>query len=237
MLCPRKACLPNSDGPDSLPVVRHGYFLRKFDRKKIRRFKCLKCRRTFSRSTGSLTFNQKKPFINEILFSYLASQVSKNRCARLLNVHRITIARKLAFLGCQSRVDHQKWLEKYQGKRAFNAVQFDEMESFEHTKLKPLSIPLMIEVTERKILGIDVCVMTAKGLTASLSVKKYGKRPDQRVETFKRLFETVRPSIQPKAEMRSDSHPFYPSIVREMMPQCSCCAAALMATTALTAKS
>ena len=207
------------DSPDSTPAVRYGYFLRKFDRKKIRRFKCLKCRQTFSRSTGSATFNQKKAFINETLFSYFASQVSKNRCARLLQVYRITIARRLAFLGHQSRVEHQRWLDKFQEKRAFNTIQFDEIESLEHTKLKPLSIPLLVEVTERKILGIDVCVMPAKGHTASLSVKKYGKRPDQRIETLKRLFETVRPPIQPDAELRSDSHPFYPSIVREMMPK------------------
>jgi hypothetical protein len=61
------------------------------------------------------------------------------------------------------------------------ALQFDELETIEHTKLKPLSLAVAVEKDTRRILGVVVARMPAKVKIAKSSRKKYGPRADTRV--------------------------------------------------------
>ena len=72
---------------------------------------------------------------------------------------------------------------------------FDDVETFEHSKCKPLAITLAVEEPTRRILGFKVSSMPAKGLLAALSRKKYGKRKDERPENRKLLFEELVPLV------------------------------------------
>jgi hypothetical protein len=60
--------------------------------------------------------------------------------------------------------------------------EFDDMETFEHTKLKPLSVTLAVQYQTRRILGFQVSQMPAKGLLAQKAFEKYGYREDKRSE-------------------------------------------------------
>lgn len=62
--------------------------------------------------------------------------------------------------------------------RPLKRVYFDEMESFEHTKFKPLSIALCM-ARDRRIITAEGARMPAKGLLAARARKKYGFRPDE----------------------------------------------------------
>jgi hypothetical protein len=82
------------------------------------------------------------------------------RAARLLHITRSTVARKLKFLGGDARF----LLEAHNlEKPKAEVIEFDDMEAFEHTKCKPLSITLAVESKTRRILGIEVSQMPAKG--------------------------------------------------------------------------
>ena len=59
-------------------------------------------------------------------------------------------------------------------------VEFDDLETFEHTKCKPLSVTLMVEYKTRRILGFEVSQMPAKGRIAHIARKKYGPRAECR---------------------------------------------------------
>jgi hypothetical protein len=137
---------------------------------------------------------------------------------RVENLNRKTIARKLKFLGKFAK-------RNLAVENAFESpsieIEFDEMETFVHTKLKPLSIPLAVEFKTRRILGFQVVSMPAKGLLAKKSVKKYGRREDKRVEGRRTLFEEIRPLIIDQAILRSDSNPHYPADVKRYFPKAS----------------
>ncbi len=62
--------------------------------------------------------------------------------AKILKVSRDTVSNKLKFLGHVSMI---KNMEVKFSHFSSEAIQFDEMETFEHTKLKPLSISLAVE--------------------------------------------------------------------------------------------
>lgn len=96
-----------------------------------------------------------------------------------------------------------------QEKSKVTTLQFDDMESFEHTKLKPLSITLAVEEDSRHILGFQVSSMPAKGHLAAKSLKKYGKRKDERSKSRKLLFKSMAPYIEHGCLIKSDENPHY----------------------------
>jgi len=220
LFCPNRSCLAFKQGPPSGRYIRFGSFYRRSDRAWIARFRCLSCRRTFSRATHHPCFGQKKRHLNSSLWHLLDSDVSHRRAALLLGVSRRTVDRKLRFLGRQARLELKRLLKETTHARGpFREIQLDEMESFEHTKCKPVSIPLAVDAKTRLILGVDACSMPAHGPLAEISRRKYGPRPNHRIPTLRRLLTAIRPLVDLRVEIRSDSHPYYPSVIRSTLPR------------------
>jgi len=92
------------------------------------------------------------------------------------------------------------------------------MHSIEHTKLKPLTIPLCVD-NNYQILGISVGQIPANGHLAAISVKKYGKRKCQRREALERMFSEVKQQLkfQPK-EIITDEAPIYKELIQINFP-------------------
>ena len=172
---------------------------------------CRGCKRTFSAATRSECFGQKKRHINSVIEKLFCSGISQRRMARLLGVTQNTVARKLVFLGSRARRIHQNFLiDRAQKNGAFYDLQFDEMETFEHSKCLPLSIPIVVEAGSRKILGFKVGSMPAKGLLARISVKKYGPREDHRPEMAHSLWNELKMHLVSSPKILSDQNPKYP---------------------------
>lgn len=134
------------------------------------------------------------------------------RVALLLGLHRITVARKLHFLAQQARIELSSSL------RPISQFQFDELETFEQTKCKPLSVVMAVLPGKRTILGFEVAIMPAKGPLAERSRKKYGRRRDLRGPAIDRLFSRLRPFVADRSILVSDSNPRYPAPVRKHFP-------------------
>ena len=196
---------------------RHGSFTRKSDGLCVARFVCRRCRRTFSEATRDPCVRQLKRHVNEPLRELLGSSVSMRNCARFLRVNRKTVARKLVFLGAQA----EAWLnESNASHMPAAAIQFDDVETYEHTKLKPLSIAIAVVEKERRILGVKVARMPANGPLASLSRKKYGKRPDRRKRARRALFKSMKPLVAENATIKTDESSHYGADIKELFPAC-----------------
>jgi hypothetical protein len=199
-------------------IIRKGCYRRTSDRKKIRRFLCKSCGTYFSEATAGPCYRQHKRYINNNVFVLYNSHVTQSRSAAILKVNVKTIARKLVFMGAYLGKRNEQLLDQVQrAEGPFRHVQFDEMETAEHSKCKPLSIPLIV-TSNRLILGLDVAVMPAKGRLAEISRKKYGPRADERGQSIERLLQRVRPRIASGAVLRSDECPRYPSVIRRGLP-------------------
>jgi len=210
--CKQKGSL-SENRPD---VVRAGKFRRKSDSRFIQIFRCKKCLKYFSIATTHPCVNQKKRQINYKVFKEISSSVSMRRMAKNLKVSRTTIARKIDFLGNTAEMKlHQLNSDRAKAK----VVQFDDMETFEHTKCKPLSITLAVEKNSRRILGFEVSQMAAKGRLARLSRKKYGLRPDHRSLGRARLFKKLKEFVEEDAIFESDENPYYPKDLMCFFPK------------------
>lgn len=153
---------------------------------------------------------QKKRYLNDDVLYLLSSCASQNRLALLLHTNRKTIARKLLFLGSLCKTHDAAFLAT-QPKADF--VQFDELETFEHTKCKPISVALAVEAQTRRILGFEVSQMPATGRLAKTSQQKYGPREDCRKAGLERLFRSISPFCAPKVSLLSDQCPRYAPVV------------------------
>jgi hypothetical protein len=131
------------------------------------------------------------------------------------NLNRKTVARKLKFLG---KYAHLYLTIENASKDLAQEIEFDDLETFEHTKCKPLSVTLAVEYPTRRILGFQLSQMPAKGRIAKRAVKKYGFRADERAAGRKRLFEEIKPLMLEGAVIKSDANPHYPEDVKRHFP-------------------
>jgi hypothetical protein len=130
------------------------------------------------------------------------------------------VERRLKFYEQISQRAHQDFLERMKSQEdAFEFVQFDDLQTFEHTKLKPLAVPLIVSEQERYILGIGVASMPANGPLAELSRAKYGKRADERPEAWRSALNMAKPFLKTDhLALTSDMHRSYPKVIKEILP-------------------
>lgn len=198
-------------------IIKRGHFLRLYDKALIQRYRCLTCKANFSEVSNHPCKYQKKPFLNHPIFEQLVSGTSQRRLAKLLRINKKTVVRKFVFLG--KHADQALKSSIHLQNKKFEHIQFDDMESFEHSKCKPISITLVVEEKTRFILGFRAASMPAKGLLVQKALKKYGKRKDERAQKRKELFRELKPFINKNAVIKSDENPHYPQDVRRFFPK------------------
>lgn len=217
--CPNPKCsLPTNPSLPSRPIVRNGSFYRKSDSRWIGRFFCKNCKKYFSRSTSTPAYFQKQRRITHPLYKLMCSGVSQRRAARILRVDPKTVVRRFRFLAKQKRILNDEFLKNQYQNAPLQFVQFDDLETSEHTKCKPLSVALAVDPLTRKILNYQVSQMPAKGLLAHKARKKYGLRPDQRGSGWKQLMKALKPYVSEEAVWTSDENPHYPKFLRKHYP-------------------
>ena len=219
--CPNPECQKDKNlDPKFRSIVRNGSFRRSSDSRRVQRFFCRNCLIHFSAATDSPCFNQKKRRINHLLWQLTCSGISQRRAAKILCVNPKTVVRRFRFFASQAKLKHQKWLRE-QPKHELREIQFDDLETSEHTKCKPLSVALAVDPKSRKILSFQVSQMPAKGHLARIAFYKYGYRQDERSVGWDALMKDLVPLVHPKAKFTSDQNPHYPKFLLKHHPHAS----------------
>ena len=200
----------------NIQVIKKGFFRRAHEPRKVQRFFCKGCGKHFSKASFDPRYRQRKRHLNPTIMAYSCSLVSQRRLARLLQINRKSLVRRQSFLAKFAGLENAKDLVRLEGQ--VEHLQFDEMETFEHTKCKPLSLALAVSSPGRQILGFRVASMPAKGHLAAISRKKYGYRPDFRNRELAFLLQEVAPCLKKHAPVTSDQCPRYPYLVRKFLP-------------------
>ena len=209
-------CEPTS-GKDS-KLVRSGRYYRTSDSSWVQRYRCGVCKKTFSKATFDFfCYRQKKRLKNRPLVALLCSGVSQRRAALLLKINRKTVVRIF-------RTESIRSLYQFRTRNAELArceiIEFDDLETFEQTKSKPLSVTLAVEHKTRRILGVEVSRMPASGKLTKKSRELYGYRKDERRLGRHRLFSKIAGHVLPNAVIKSDQSPHYPRDVAKFFPGC-----------------
>lgn len=192
-------------------TIKKSFYFVKHSRTFIRRYQCKDCFKSFSSKTTSSTYWQKKPFLNLQIFHLLMNGNTQRGTARLLHCSKTTVENKFLWLSLYHFRDEDLKPSLH--------LQIDEMESIEHTKLKPVTIPFCVD-EHYQILGVQTGTIKAKGRLAEISVKKYGFREDQRVFALKSLLGELKLNLKiAPLSITTDSHPLYPKLIKEFFPK------------------
>ena len=197
-------------------IIKRGFYRRPSDQKKVQRYQCKSCKISFSEQTFAIDYRQQKRWFNQSCFLTLCSGVSQRRAAFIFQVVPRTIARRVKKFGdiCE------KNLINYREKRAkVNEVEFDELETFIHTKLKPVTIPIAVEKKTRKVLALSIGNIGAKGHLKQISIQKYGRRPSERISALKTMAKDLQSCTASNVRLGSDKCPLYPKLVREFFSE------------------
>src|SRR5437868_7677647 len=191
---------------------KRGFFYRRITHSYHQRHHCLDCNKSFSCRTDSSTYKQKRPDVNQAIFTSLTSGVTLRRTAKNLHLSYSTVYRKFLWLSERATEFHKN--QKF----VCHEIQFDETESLEHTKLKPLSVAIAVSGSYQ-ILGVKVGSIPAKGLLAEISYKKYGPRVNESTVKVRELLLELKSRLLKEPEiLKSDLKPGYKPLVTEIFP-------------------
>lgn len=208
--------MPRSRCPhcQSKSIQKRGHYFVQVLKSYRRRYFCNGCKRSFSSQTLKSTYRQKRPDLNHAISTLLLNGMAQRQIARVLGCSKNTVDLRIPWfrrnLGMSS---------KFRAATPTPDIVFiDEMESIEHTKLKPLTIPLAVG-SDYRILAMTVGKIGAKGLLADISKKKYGHRQNEKQAALKKLFSSLKMTLRhsPKV-IRTDKSPFYQKLVKENFP-------------------
>jgi transposase-like protein len=208
--CPAEGCLRG------VGYIKKGYFKTKWNAQPVPRYRCKACGGYFSSHSLRKTFGQHRPDLNAAVFKLYASGMSQRRMAIVLGVNRKTVVRKFLFVAELARREHQRRVRSGEIKTSF--VQFDEMETFEHSRLKPLSIALAVRAKTGEILDTRVATMNCKGHLAAISQRKYGFREDTRDQAREEVLFTVKACSRSSLIVVSDKQAEYPGFIKKVLP-------------------
>ena len=201
LVCPNSKC--QATGGEWFSKV--GYFKTKWNAQHNPRYLCLKCGMEFGSHSDRAIKGQKKPNLNAEVFKWVCSGVSINRIAESLGINRKTVMRKITWLAREASRFHHHAIES--GELNTDFVQFDEVETFEHTRLKPISIAIAVQVSTRKIIDIKVATMKNQTKNASIANEKYGDRADTREDACRSVFRTVALVAKQNIKITTDTRP------------------------------
>ena len=197
---------------DQAKITKKGVFKTRRGRI-IQRYLCHSCLKTFSDQTTKPGFRLRRYHLRNRIFREFCRGVAQREIAIEHRIHRDTVARLLQAIAKEAK----KQSERMRKICSPVVVVMDEMETFEHTKCKPVSIVVAVEEGTRKILALEAAQMPANGHLAEISRKRYGKRKDLRPGALRKTlgylaaFENLR-------LIKSDQSPRYPKYIRECLP-------------------
>ena len=214
--CPNAKC--RNHRPDCSPAefIRRGFFVTKWNGQPVRRYQCRACRRTFSSHTWRPHYRQHRPDLNDRVFRLYVSGITQRRMAIVLGVNRKTVVRKFVFLAKLARSHHDQRIAR--GTLLTGSAQFDEMQTFEHTRLKPVTIAIAVRAKTGEVIDATAAPISYRGPLAAIAFRKYGPRRDRSrfaiAKTLRRLSDCARPQLV----VTTDRHPAYPQALRSRIP-------------------
>ena len=129
--CPNPNCKYHNGFTDSWRYKRKGWYMRLARPRRIQRYTCLDCGRTFSSQTFSTTYWQRIPSLDTKIFMMTVGCMANRQIARALGVAPATVDRHISRLGRHCMLFHARMME---GMTASSTIAIDGFETFEFTQ-------------------------------------------------------------------------------------------------------
>ena len=222
--CPRRSCCDHLLHGDRYRYKRYGFYSTK-RYKRVQRFYCHGCRKTFSTRTFSLTYYRKRPELMRHVAAGVVAGSALRQIARSLDCSVTTIANIAARLGRHAMLLHARTLKELHGKLNEEIV-LDHFETFEYTQDYPFGVATAVGASSWFTYVLDPAPHGRTGRRSPSQETRLRSRPKRAnrgryLGSTDRVLETLR-KLVPEGDslsLRSDGHPDYKrSIARRRAP-------------------
>lgn len=148
---------------NSQDIVKKGRM--KTKRGSTQRYRCKACLRTFTKRTHTLNYRHRKQNLRDKITALYCEGMSQRAMARVLKINRKTVEKYFIENANVSRYKNLKRLN--QGAIKTTYVQFDELETFEQGKRRPLGVQCSVRAKTGEIISTKVCRIPVKALAIS----------------------------------------------------------------------
>jgi hypothetical protein len=217
--CPNPSC-PDHRDPSTFRFVRWGHFLRTCPViRRIPRYRCSRCRRTFSSQTFETTYWLRRPELQISVAERLLSGSGYRQVARFLGCSPSTVMGQAARLGRHAML----FQELHRPKEIRERLALDGFESFAFSQYYPLHLNLSVGAVSHFVYALTESELRRKGRMTKAQRVRRGEeelavgRPDPRAieKGVLELLEWVLAEGS-ETEVHTDDHPAYPRAIQKL---------------------
>lgn len=218
--CPNPVCDFHRDRRADWPFKRAGFYRRQVAPRRIQRFTCLHCGRSFSTQTFSTTYWQRRPDLDRRIFMKVVGGMGLRQIARDIDCSPETVTRKVARLGRHCLLLHTTFMESA---TPTGAVVVDGFETFEWSQYFPFHHNLAVEPHTDFLIYFNDSELRRKGRMTAVQRQRRAElellhgRPDrQAVRKSMTDLLKVATAGSVRTVIDSDDHPSYRPAVRAL---------------------
>jgi len=219
--CPRPSCRFHLDSR-GWRYKKNGFHLRRFDRRRIQRYRCHHCGATFSSQTFSITYWLKRPDLVLPILHGLLSCSAFRQIARAQNVSPSTVELQAARLGRHALLFHEKWRPRGVPNEP---IVLDGFETFEWSQYWVTHLNTVVGADSHFVHATTVAELRRKGrMTPRQRARRqalearYGRPDPKAIEksVAEALALVVPPGEEAEVVLRTDEHQAYPRALRRL---------------------
>ncbi len=211
--CPNGNCKYHKPMQVEWRYKNFGFFRRMTDNRRIQRYLCLSCKRTFSTQSFSTTYWQKRPDLDSKVLTMVANGMCNRQIARQLAVDPVTINRKIERIGRHCLLFLQRMMADA---RPADEIVFDGFETFELSQYFPFHHNVAIDKNTDFILHFNDSELRRKGRMTNAQKRRRSEleqefgRPDPRAieKSIAELLSVVIKGQEP-VKVYTDDHTQY----------------------------
>jgi len=218
--CPNHNCHYHNPLHQGWRWTRFGFYRRRTEPHRIRRFRCTRCRVTFSCQTFSVSYWLRRPDVIDGLITKVTSGAANSQIARDLRVAPSTIDRQIQRLGRHAILFHARQMERCP---PLHDVAIDGFVTFEHSQDHPFHLHLAVDrqtsfvpyFTDSEVRRSGKMTDRQKRRRAEREARRGRPDPQAVRKDVTELLEVVTDGAEAMT-IHSDDHRAYPWAIRRM---------------------
>jgi transposase-like protein len=217
--CPRRDCREHRRRTPGYRFQRYGTY-GTHRRRRIPRYRCMTCRRTYSRQAFTTSYYRKRPELLAPVAAGLVAGSALRQIARSVGCAPNTAARIAAHLGRHTMLLQASAMAALEG-RLDEELDLDHFESFEYTQDYPFGIATPVGTTSWFIFTVDPAPHGRAGARTAAQEKRLRQRPKRRTYggyegSTRRVLDDLLALCPPGAKLHlvCDGHPAISRAVR-----------------------
>lgn len=214
--CPRRECPQHTlTSKRAFKYRKAGFFKRKCDGRRVPRFLCFACGRTFSQQSFACTYYMKRPELLEPIAAGLVAGSGLRQLSRSLGCSKTAATKISRRLGRHMGLFHERALGEIQ--IINEPVVLDHFETFVYSQNDPVGVATAVGQDSGFVYTFDPAPHNRSGRMSPEQKRALKDRsqppvpPGQYVQSTQRVLDVLAPKVPPgeRLQLVSDDHPAY----------------------------